>query len=133
LHSPAARMLMLASRQSGKSSVAAALALRTVLRQPRSTVLLLGPSLRQSGEIFRKIFNALGRPVGVTAESALRLELANGSGSGADSPGRVGSHSGAGRDRADGIALRRPPPLPSLDPHCHEYTRWLHPFRDLTQ
>ena len=82
LHSPAARLLMLASRQSGKSSVAAALALRTVLLQPRSPVLLLSPSLRQSGEIFRKIldlFNALGRPVGVTAESALRLELANGS------------------------------------------------------
>jgi hypothetical protein len=82
LHSPAARMLMLASRQSGKSSVAAALALRTVLLRPRSPVLLLSPTLRQSGEIFRKIldlFNALGRPIGVTSESALRLELANGS------------------------------------------------------
>jgi hypothetical protein len=38
--------------------------------------------MRQSGELFRKIldhFNAMGRPMPVTAESALRLELANGS------------------------------------------------------
>jgi hypothetical protein len=82
LNSNAERVLMLASRQAGKSSVAAALALRTALLQPRSPVLLLSPTLRQSGEIFRKVldvFNALGRPVAVTAESALRLELANGS------------------------------------------------------
>jgi hypothetical protein len=82
LDSQAPRMIMLAARQMGKSSVAAALALRTALLQPRSPVLLLSPTLRQSGEIFRKVldvFNALGRPVAVTAESALRLELANGS------------------------------------------------------
>jgi hypothetical protein len=82
LESQSQRMLFLASRQSGKSTVAASLALRTALLQPRSPVLLLSPTLRQSGEIFRKVldvFNALGRPVAVTAESALRLELANGS------------------------------------------------------
>jgi hypothetical protein len=52
------------------------------LLRPRSTVLLLSPSQRQSGELFRKaldLFGALGRPVPVAAESALRLELANGS------------------------------------------------------
>jgi hypothetical protein len=82
LRSEANRMLMLASRQSGKSSVAAALALRTALLQSRAPVLLLSPTLRQSGELFRKVldlFNALGRPLGVVSESALRLELANGS------------------------------------------------------
>lgn len=45
-------------------------------------MLLLSPSLRQSAELYRKVvdlFGALGRPMGVTAESALRLELANGS------------------------------------------------------
>jgi hypothetical protein len=82
LRSDARRLLLLASRQAGKSSVAAALALRTALLRPRSPVLLLSPSLRQSGELYRKVvdlFGALGRPMGVTAESALRLELANGS------------------------------------------------------
>jgi hypothetical protein len=82
LRSQAQRMLLLASRQAGKSSVAAALALQTALLRPRSPVLLLSPSLRQSGELYRKVvdlFGALGRPMGVAAESALRLELANGS------------------------------------------------------
>jgi hypothetical protein len=82
LRTSAARTLMLASRQSGKSSTAAALALRTALLRPGSPVLLLSPSQRQSGELFRKVvdlFGALGRPMAVAAESALRLELANGS------------------------------------------------------
>jgi hypothetical protein len=82
LRSRAARMLLLCSRQAGKSTIAAALALRVALTQPRSPILVLSPSMRQSGELFRKIldhFNALGRPMPVTAESALRLELANGS------------------------------------------------------
>jgi hypothetical protein len=75
-------MLLLATRQGGKSSVAAALGLGSALLRPRSPVLLLSPSLRQSSELFRKVldlFNALGRPMGVTAESALRIEFANGS------------------------------------------------------
>jgi Terminase large subunit, T4likevirus-type, N-terminal len=82
LRSGAGQVLMLASRQSGKSVTAAALALRTALLQPCSPVLLLSPSLRQSGELFRKVlslFVALGRPGGVAAQSALRLELPNGS------------------------------------------------------
>jgi hypothetical protein len=82
LESDAERVLLLCSRQAGKSSVAAALAVKTALQQPRSPVLLLSPTLRQSGELFRKIldlFNALGRPVGVASESALKLELTNGS------------------------------------------------------
>ena len=82
LRSDAAQVLLLASRQSGKSLVSAALALHTALVQPRAPVLLLSPSLRQSSELFRKVldlFNALDRPLRVTAESALRLELANGS------------------------------------------------------
>jgi hypothetical protein len=82
LRSDLARLLLLASRQAGKSSVAAALALKTALLQPRSPILLLSPSQRQSGELFRKVvdlFDALGRPMGVSAQSALRLELANGS------------------------------------------------------
>src|SRR5258706_10402385 len=82
LESSAEQVLLLASRQSGKSAVAAALALRTALLVPRSPVLLLSPSLRQSGELFRKVqdlFHALGRPVGVDSETTMRLELTNGS------------------------------------------------------
>jgi hypothetical protein len=82
LRSEAAQMLLLCSRQSGKSTVAAALALRAALLTPRSLVLVLSPSQRQSAELFRKVvdlFGALGQPVGVAAESALRMELVNGS------------------------------------------------------
>jgi hypothetical protein len=82
LVSAAQQMLMLCSRQTGKSSVAAALALRAALLNPGSPILLLSPSLRQSAELFRKIvdlFDALKRPVPVVARTALRLELSNGS------------------------------------------------------
>jgi hypothetical protein len=45
--------------------------------------LLLSPTLRQSGELFRdkvkRLYNALGRPVATVQESALTMELANGS------------------------------------------------------
>lgn len=82
LRSGAPRTLLLCSRQAGKSTVTAALAVHEALYQAPALILLLSPSLRQSGELFRKCldcFNALGRPVGVENESALRLELANGS------------------------------------------------------
>jgi hypothetical protein len=82
LRSDATRMLLLCSRQAGKSCVAAALALRTALLEPGSLTLLLSPSLRQSGELFLKVlaqYGALGRPVPPVAESALRLQLVNGS------------------------------------------------------
>jgi hypothetical protein len=82
--SPAGRLLLLCSRQAGKSQTAAGLALLTALREPGSLVLLLSPSLRQSLELFRKtadLWRALGRPVRTAKgrENATRLELANGS------------------------------------------------------
>jgi Terminase large subunit, T4likevirus-type, N-terminal len=76
------RVLILAARQCGKSSVSACIALQTALLKPGSPVLLLSPSLRQSGELFKKIvagYAALKRPVPVLRETALQLELANGS------------------------------------------------------
>ena len=82
LTSTMAQMLLLCTRQAGKSTVAAALAVRAALLQAGALVLVLSPSLRQSGELFRKVlghFNALGHPVPVTGESALRVEFANGS------------------------------------------------------
>src|SRR5262249_1148605 len=66
LCSRSSRALWLCSRQSGKSLTAAALALREVLLRPGALVLLLSPTLRQSGELFRdkakRLYNALGRP-----------------------------------------------------------------------
>jgi hypothetical protein len=82
LRSGSKRQLYLASRQSGKSSVAAIKALWTARFEAGSTVLLVSPSLPQSQEVFRRCLVAyrdLGRPEGVAAESALRLELGNGS------------------------------------------------------
>jgi hypothetical protein len=77
------RMMLLCSRQAGKSLTAAALALRSALLSPPALVLLLSPTLRQSGELYRdkvlRLFNALGRPVPVVQESALQMTLGNGS------------------------------------------------------
>jgi hypothetical protein len=76
------RTLLLCCRQSGKSTVSAALALQTALLEAKALVLLLSPSLRQSAELYRKcadLYKTLGKPIPATAESALRVELANGS------------------------------------------------------
>jgi hypothetical protein len=83
LRSNAPRLLLNCSRQSGKSTVTALLALHRAIFWPGSLVLLLSPSLRQSGELYRKVRGFLGA-VGAdlpkpSEESALRLGLANGS------------------------------------------------------
>jgi hypothetical protein len=56
--------------------------LHTAVYRPDSLVLLLSPSLRQSGELFRKVtgfYADLGKPVGASQESATTLALDNGS------------------------------------------------------
>jgi hypothetical protein len=76
-------MLLLYSRQAGKSQTAAALALRAALLEPPALVLLLSPSQRQSGELFRskvlRLWRALGSPAKARQPTQLQLELANGS------------------------------------------------------
>jgi hypothetical protein len=86
LRSAAPRTLLNCCRQAGKSTTVAALALHTVLFTPGSLVLLLSRTQRQSSELFRKVleFHQAIESRGihaarVTACSALRLELANGS------------------------------------------------------
>ena len=82
LRSPSGRMLLNCHRQSGKSTTTALLALHEAVHRPGTLALLLSPSLRQSGELFRKVADFYGRlaeAVPSEAESALRLELANGS------------------------------------------------------
>lgn len=82
LRSPAKKLLLNCARQTGKSTVAAIMALHEALYKPPALVLLLSPSLRQSSELFRKVsgfYRALGKPVAPELESALRVELENGS------------------------------------------------------
>ena len=75
--------LLLCSRQAGKSTCAAALALLQAILHPGSLVLLLSPTLRQSGELFRDKLLRLYRPIKdsfpATRLTALELELSNGS------------------------------------------------------
>lgn len=80
LRSAMSQVLLMASRQAGKSQVAAALALRTALLQPGSLVLLLSPSERQSGELQAKVFDlydGLGKPVPSRKRTELQLHLVN--------------------------------------------------------
>jgi hypothetical protein len=82
LRSRPTRLLLNCSRQAGKSSVTAAMALDEALHRPPALVLLLSPSLRQSGELFRSVMNVHEKlDVGSEpdAESSLRAELPNGS------------------------------------------------------
>ncbi len=82
LRSARPRQLLNCSRQSGKSTVTAIKALHKALYKPRSLTLLLSPTLRQSGEIFKKVLSVygdLGRPVPPESETALTLTLENGS------------------------------------------------------
>ena len=81
LRSGAQRMLLNASRQSGKSTTVALLNVHTALYVPESLCLMLSPTLRQSGELFRKAKDLLGRvqTTRLPEETALSLRLTNGS------------------------------------------------------
>ncbi len=82
LRSSSPRVLLNASRQSGKSTIVAIAAVHTAVYEPGALVLLLSPTLRQSSELFRKAlgtYRALGRPVPAEAETALTLTLTNSS------------------------------------------------------
>jgi hypothetical protein len=80
LCSSADRVLLNCSRQSGKSTMLAVIALHRALYHPGSLVLCLAPALRQSQELFAKIagfYRDLGRPVQPQGERKLSLELEN--------------------------------------------------------
>jgi hypothetical protein len=66
LDSRATHGLINCTRQWGKSTLMAILALHTALREPASLILLLGPSSRQSGELAAKISEFLSA-IGVHA------------------------------------------------------------------
>jgi hypothetical protein len=76
------RALLLCSRQSGKTTVAGLTGLHRALYNSGSLVLIVSPSQRQSGEIFRTVIGFYHKLVGapeLAAESALRAEFKNGS------------------------------------------------------
>jgi len=82
LRSTARQQILCCSRQAGKSTVSATLAVHQATYHPDSLVLLLAPALRQSQELFRKILDlyaGAGQPVAPEVENRLTLELANGS------------------------------------------------------
>jgi hypothetical protein len=75
-------ILLLCSRQAGKSTVSALLALHTAVYRPGSLVLALSPSERQSKRLLRTVrwhYEAVRTAVPATAEGQLTLELRNGS------------------------------------------------------
>ena len=66
-------------RQSGKSSIAAAIAHADACAAPNTLVLLVSPSLRQSGELFRKVktFYQHTQPLPLLRDTELTLEFSN--------------------------------------------------------
>ncbi len=82
LRSTSPRILLNCSRQSGKSTVSATLAIHTAVYQPGALVLLLSPTLRQSQELFRKclsVYRVIATDLPPESETKLTLELGNGS------------------------------------------------------
>lgn len=74
-------VLINCSRQAGKSTTVAALALHQLLTVPEALVLLVAPSERQSHELFRKVlaaYHAAGRPLRAVKHNQSELELAGG-------------------------------------------------------
>jgi hypothetical protein len=81
LDSTSRKVIMLCSRQAGKSTTAALLALHSALYDP-GLVILVSPSQRQSTELFRKVIDHLrnlDEPPDIVMESVTRVELRNGS------------------------------------------------------
>lgn len=82
LRSRARKQAMLCARQVGKSTTTGVLGAHTAIYTPGALVLAVSPTQRQSNELLAKIkaaHRALGRPVGIVADSEQELRLENGS------------------------------------------------------
>jgi hypothetical protein len=76
------RVLMLCSRQSGKTTICAILALWIAVYEAPALIVCVSPSQRQSAELLRTIMLFHGKLAGAPAlvgESVLKAEFANGS------------------------------------------------------
>jgi hypothetical protein len=75
-------VLLNCARQSGKSTMAAIIALHQALRRSSSLVLILAPAERQAKELFSKVagfYHTLGHPIPADSYRKLGMELTNGS------------------------------------------------------
>ena len=82
LRSTSRRMILNCSRQSGKSTIASVKVLHRAVFRPGSLCLVISPSLRQSGELFRKVGVARAALTWLPEDlevSRTALMLANGS------------------------------------------------------
>src|SRR3954471_16982628 len=80
LRSSSPRILLNITRQGGKSTTSALLALHTALYRPKSLILLVSPSLRQSGELFKKVaeFRArLSLPPALSVDNSLSCQFSD--------------------------------------------------------
>ena len=83
LRSPSRQLILNCARQVGKSTMTGVLAAHSALYEPGAPVLLLSPSLRQSGLLFAKV-KAVLRGLGsdfadLVTDNALSVTLGNGS------------------------------------------------------
>ena len=80
LSSPSRRILLNMTRQAGKSTTTALIALHTAMYRPGGLILLFSRGDRQSGELLLKIqefIGAMTQPPTLTKESATEIRLAN--------------------------------------------------------
>ena len=76
------RALLLCSRQSGKTTTTALIALHCAVYQPGALVIVVSPSQRQSAEMLRTVkglHTALANAPELVGDSVLKIEFANGS------------------------------------------------------
>lgn len=82
LRSDAQQIIMVTTRQAGKSTVASVIALRVALATPGALVLIIAPALRQSMELYRKVkaaYLALGAQAPLLRrETTVEMEFAHG-------------------------------------------------------
>jgi hypothetical protein len=74
------RLLLNCCRQSGKSTTTSIKALHTAMYRPKSLILLVSPSQRQSQELFRKVrdgYGMLSNPPTLLEDNKLSMQLAN--------------------------------------------------------
>ena len=82
LRSTAPYLHLNCSRQVGKSTVTALVAVHKAVYMPNAVVLIISPSERQSIELFRKVqafYQSLGKPIETLQANAHQLTLENGS------------------------------------------------------
>lgn len=76
------RILMLMSRQAGKSTIASVLAIHQIVYVPQSSVLIISKTIPQAELLYQKclaLYRGLGRPAPARAENMRSLALENGS------------------------------------------------------